>query len=128
VPPTYKFLKDSGVSSLSKRLSDGPINRVYSWVDFFFFADIHILGFAFGFDEMHLWWLLSKRSRLSDATGRELGRIRYYGQRQIQGEKSQSEDMKRDALSRLGVEVIEIEHAPNYWEHYRKAVAEILKT
>lgn len=35
----------------------------FSWVDFFFTHDIHIIGLNFDFVEMHLWWLLTYRSR-----------------------------------------------------------------
>lgn len=35
-----------------------------SWIDAFFFADLHIIGLSLDFSEIDLWWLLSRRARL----------------------------------------------------------------
>jgi len=47
---------------LAKRIADGPLDH-FSWVEFFFTHDIHILGLNLDFVEMHLWWLLTYRAR-----------------------------------------------------------------
>jgi len=35
-----------------------------SWIDAFFFADLHIIGLVLDFSEIDLWWLLSRRARI----------------------------------------------------------------
>ncbi len=57
---TYKSLK---LDSLLKRLKNGE-NFTTSWVDLFFSHDIHIVGLGLDFIEIHLWWLLTYRSRV----------------------------------------------------------------
>lgn len=34
-----------------------------SWIDAFFFKDIHIIGLSLDFSEIDIWWLLSRRAR-----------------------------------------------------------------
>jgi len=48
--------------ALARRIKDGTI-RHNSWIDFFFTHDIHIFGLNLDFVEIHLWWLLTYRSR-----------------------------------------------------------------
>jgi hypothetical protein len=54
--------KTKEFSSIKKRLQNESINHD-SWVDSFFVDDIYIIGLNFDFVEMHLWWLLTYRSR-----------------------------------------------------------------
>lgn len=49
-PSDYGF-KDSGT-------------QILSWIDTFFFTDLHIIGFSLDFSEIDIWWLLSRRARL----------------------------------------------------------------
>ena len=35
-----------------------------SWIDAFFFANLHIIGITINFSEIDIWWLLSRRARL----------------------------------------------------------------
>lgn len=35
-----------------------------SWIDAFFFSNLHIIGLAIDFSEIDIWWLLSRRARL----------------------------------------------------------------
>jgi len=49
--------------ALRKRMGSVPAD-IDSWVDLFFFADLHIVGLGFSFAETHLWWLLTYRARL----------------------------------------------------------------
>jgi hypothetical protein len=55
--------KNKDFSPIEQRLQSGPFNH-YSWVDYFFTHDVHILGLNLDFVEMHLWWLLTYRARL----------------------------------------------------------------
>ncbi|WP_421895793.1 SIR2 family protein [Marinoscillum sp.] len=47
---------------LAKRIKEGNIGYE-SWIDLFFTNDIYIFGLNLDFVEMHLWWLLTYRSR-----------------------------------------------------------------
>lgn len=38
-----------------------------SWIDYFLFGDVTIVGFGFDYSEIDLWWLLSKRRNISNA-------------------------------------------------------------
>jgi len=55
--------KNKDFSPIEQRLHSGPFSH-YSWVDYFFTHDVHILGLNLDFVEMHLWWLLTYRARL----------------------------------------------------------------
>jgi hypothetical protein len=59
---TKGVYRKTDFQSLSKRIREGQINHE-SWVDFFFTHDIYIFGLNLDFVEMHLWWLLTYRSR-----------------------------------------------------------------
>ncbi len=37
-----------------------------SWIDYFVFADIYIIGFGYDYSEFDLWWLLNKRFRTNN--------------------------------------------------------------
>jgi len=76
--------KDFEPEALEKRFVEKEI-KLYSWIDFFFKKDIHILGFTFGFEEIHLWWILTYRARMKygyDKSKKKKtsveNRIRYY--------------------------------------------------
>lgn len=62
-PSKYGF-KDSGSGLLS-------------WIDAFFFTNLHIIGIALDFSEIDIWWLLSRRARLSKS-GMIKNKIYYY--------------------------------------------------
>lgn len=49
-------------SPLFRRLKQGTVT-FDSWVDFFFRADLYIVGLTLDFIEMHLWWLLTYRAK-----------------------------------------------------------------
>lgn len=50
-----------------------------SWVDFFFFADIDIIGLTLDFSEIVLWWVLNKRSQyIRDKKPEINNEIRYF--------------------------------------------------
>jgi len=38
--------------------------NIETWIDFFFFRDIDIIGLTLDFSEMHLWWILNRRFSL----------------------------------------------------------------
>ena len=43
--------------------------RIKSWVDYFIFGDVYILGFGMDYSESDIWWLLSRRKRERGGTG-----------------------------------------------------------
>lgn len=57
---------DLSFSPLNKRLKQGD-GVVRAWIDHFFLNDIYILGLSMDFVEMHLWWLLDFRARISNS-------------------------------------------------------------
>lgn len=84
-----KDLKSEGQFSISKRLAshidfdsskygftDNGTSLV-SWIDAFFFANLHIIGITLDFSEIDIWWLLSRRARLLKS-GLAENQIYYY--------------------------------------------------
>ena len=65
---TDRNTKTTRISSLHKKISDyrkGPDSvNMDTWVDYFFFKDIDIIGLTLDFSEMHLWWILNRRFSL----------------------------------------------------------------
>jgi hypothetical protein len=45
-------------------------NRGESWLDAFLFGDIYCVGFGFGIFEFDLWWLLNRKAREKDNSGK----------------------------------------------------------
>lgn len=54
--------KDKNLEGLTQRLKSNNLN-FYSWIDFFFTNDIHIIGLSLDTSEIDLWWLLTYRAR-----------------------------------------------------------------
>ena len=78
VTGTGSTYKNITIEPLKERFIKGNID-FHSWVDFFFNKDIHILGFTFGFEEMHLWWILTYRARMKYGQSISIRNIiRYY--------------------------------------------------
>ena len=48
-----------------------------SWIDAFFFSNLHIIGITLDFSEIDIWWLLSRRARLRK-NGMVTNEIYYY--------------------------------------------------
>ena len=40
-----------------------------SWVDYFIFGDLFIIGLGFDFSEFDLWWLINRRNREKSGFG-----------------------------------------------------------
>lgn len=51
------------LSKMEERLNSKKI-AVKSWIDHFFFSNVHILGLGLDFSEIDLWWILDRRKRL----------------------------------------------------------------
>lgn len=62
------------------RISHSLETQLLYWVDTFFMSDVHIIGNAFKFDEIDLWWILNKRMRLMKSYfGIIKNTVYYYG-------------------------------------------------
>lgn len=102
-----------------------------SWIDAFFFSNLHIIGFGMDFSEIDIWWLLSRRARLMKK-GSINNRIYYYSTDPIpENKESRSRNM---LLEQMGVKVvyhtqplINGEKGPNYNDIYFEQIENIRK-
>ena len=74
-----------------------------SWIDAFFFANLHIIGITIDFSEIDIWWLLSRRARLLK-NRLVTNKIYYYTTFPLS--KIHQHLPKLRLLERMGVEVI----------------------
>ena len=99
----YRLEKENiRIPSINKQLINNKFPDV-SWIELFFNSNIHIIGFSMDYSEIDLWWILTKRARLSkiDETKRFIrNRIFFYCNR--------IKDSKKGLLESLGVTVITI--------------------
>lgn len=80
---------------------------LYSWIDAFFFRNLHIIGFALEFCESDIWWLLVKRARLIKKNGTLIqNKIFYY----VTDPFHLIEKHKIDYLRTLDVEIVLHDH------------------
>lgn len=100
---SYKNVK---LKSLGKRFNSDDYSLL-SWLDLFFTTNIHIIGLTLDYNEIHLWWLLSYRTR---SAFRYFPRntIKYYYPSSIESEIKS----KLALLTSLDVKIIKID-APN---------------
>lgn len=90
--PSYYGFKESG-------------SGLMSWIDTIFFTNLHIIGMALDFSEIDIWWLLSRRARLSKSNLIK-NKIYYYSTYPLS--ESQSQNSKLNLLEELGVEVVKL--------------------
>jgi len=59
---------------------DHDIPNILSWIDAFFFTNMHIIGFGMDFSEIDIWWILDRRARLIAESNSErvINKIYYY--------------------------------------------------
>lgn len=74
-----------------------------SWIDTIFFTNLHIIGMALDFSEIDIWWLLSRRARLSKSN---LIRNKIYYYPTFPLSEIQSQLPKLRLLEKLDVEVV----------------------
>lgn len=101
---------------------------VKTWAEAFIFADIYCLGFGFGLAEFDLWWLLNRKAREQNNTGKL-----YFYEPQNENDFAKIELlslMKKVDGSRL-VEIIDLDYAKNdnmQWkEFYLTCICDIEK-
>lgn len=123
----YPGIKDK-VPSIEKKLELWKNEKVeelrrslISWIDLFFFSDLHIIGLGLDFSETDIWWILNKRKRLiADRKVEELpNKIHFY--------MTEGDSKKKLLLEYFGVEVIEYTVKDNnYEEVYNKAIKTVI--
>lgn len=62
----YSFKKGKETITIPKiqeRLREG-VEKPSSWIDLFFVSDVYIMGFSLLYEEIDLWWVLTRRKRL----------------------------------------------------------------
>ena len=62
----YKYKREKQILTMPKlveRIKAG-IEEPFSWIDLFFTTDVYIIGFGLLYDEIDLWWVLTRRKRL----------------------------------------------------------------
>lgn len=103
---SYVWEKGMKIDSIEKRIQNND-KQIYSWIDHFFFSDIHIMGFSLEWVEIELWWLLDKRRRYQ-RTGLNIdNRIIFYFTQSLNqmNDNNDSEDYaKYMMLEKLGVQ------------------------
>jgi hypothetical protein len=110
-----------------------------SWIEYFLYGDVYIIGSGFDFAEFDLWWLLCKRKR--EISSRNFGSQIYFYAREQLGEntKESTEENSEEnteensenkykfrALKDMGVNVICLKHN-EYDEFYKEAIQDIEK-
>ena len=59
----YKLPVSTQLYSMVKRINGGN-TQIHSWIDLFFFTDVHIFAFGLDYSEMDIWWILNRRKRM----------------------------------------------------------------
>lgn len=105
---------------------------VKSWIDHFFFSNVHILGLGLDFSEIDLWWILDRRKRLIMEGCPIKNHIIFYdivkkdvSYKDLLREESKFK-AKYEILAKMGVEkcIYEVEK-DDYNSSYRKAIGNI---
>lgn len=115
----YKYKRDKQIQTMPKlldRLKDG-IDVPFSWIDLFFIADIYMIGFGLLYDEIDLWWVLTRRKRLIRQGYDIKNRVFYCGNVDTGKEK---------LFATMGVEVIKPDAAKgDYMGQYMSLIDKI---
>ena len=115
----YDYLGEGKIPSIEKRINDN-IYDIHSWIDLFFFTDLHILALGLDFCENDIWWILNKRQRLiADGKVEELpNKIYFY--------MTDGDSKKKLLLEYFGVTVIDyFVKNGNFEEVYQKVINSI---
>lgn len=109
---TKSNYKNFKVNALIRRLNE---KNVYSWIDFFFKKNVHLVGLKLEFEEIDLWWLLTYRARFNSLNKKNSlkNKITYY----IPKEFVNQSKAKITFLKTTGVEikVIKAAHGKAYY-------------
>lgn len=116
--------KNFQLGGLTKRLSSAESLERFSWLDIFFTHDIHIVGLALDFVEIHLWWLLTYRAR-SQISGKlkRANRLYYYTPKQ----REDKDRVKLRLLKANGVDIVPLDRPNQDKNIYYRNVVRSLK-
>lgn len=59
----YKLPNKKRLDSMVIRIKKNN-KEIHSWIDLFFFTDVHIFAFGLDYSEMDIWWILNRRKRM----------------------------------------------------------------
>ena len=59
----YKLPNGRILESMVIRIKKND-KEIHSWIDLFFFTDVHIFAFGLDYSEMDIWWILNRRKRM----------------------------------------------------------------
>ena len=105
---------------LIKRL-DMARTEPLSWLDFFFTRDIHIVGLAMHFMEIHLWWLLAYRARFFSKSGTiKANHIYYYHPTAFEEDNRN----RYNLMMHYGINIVSVKGEKDPDEDYYKRVLE----
>lgn len=107
--------------SLARRIQENTVTHE-SWVDFFFTHDVYIFGLNLDFVEMHLWWLLTYRSRAM-VENRFIvnNRITYYYPKRFE----KTSKHKLEMFNIMGVKTIAVNDYGEKLKYYKKIISRI---
>lgn len=113
------------VDSIARKLKDYQENKVIkpfdSWIDLFFFSDVHIIGLDLRYEEMDLWWIINRRRRMRRKGSVTIdNHIYYYPVAEISKDKI-------DLLKGSDVEVVELNDKGTYLQRYNTQFDEMIK-
>lgn len=91
------------VVSIKKYLDSKLKKKKISWVNCFFYTDVHIIGFGLGYAETDLWYLLTTRQRMIRERGGINNRIYYYWIN-----NNRKDNGKKKLLRACGVNIVSI--------------------
>lgn len=106
IPPMEERLSESINLNPTDYGAKPSFNGLLSWIDAFFYMNVHIIGLGLDFSEIDLWWLLTRRARLIQKLGIEKvsNKIYYYCTEPIS--KIGYQLQKYQLLKMLHVEVV----------------------
>lgn len=103
---------------IQDRLKSG-IENPFSWIDLFFISDIYIIGFGLLYEEIDLWWILTRRKRLIRQGANIPNHIFFCGE---------VDSGKKQLLHTMGVEIIDPDaKAVEYRDKYHSVLDKIGK-
>lgn len=104
------------IPKIQERLRDG-IESPLSWLDLFFISDIYIMGFSLLYEEIDLWWILTRRKRLMRQGANITNNIFYCGE---------VKSGKKKLFHTMGVNIIEPDaKAINFIDKYHSILDKI---
>jgi len=105
------------IPKIHERLRGG-IENIYSWIDLFFISDIYIMGFSLLYEEIDLWWILTRRKRLMRQGANITNNIFYCGE---------VKSGKKKLFQTMGVSIIEPDSkAVDYKDKYHSILDKIV--